>query len=183
MSLSSWPLYYATPIPINTHPGAFGAVREYDIHTGIDLYCHDKTEVHAIKDGIVVDRGQFTGEVVGSPWWNDTDYLVVHSKYLSGIDVFYLYGEIISKHNIGDTVKQGHIIGHVKAVLPNHKLRKDIAGHSVSMLHLEEWSKYVNVMKQPPWTDVRNRPHYLKDPTLSLININKFNCNSTTFLT
>lgn len=46
--------------------GVFGAVRKYDIHTGIDLYCESGDHVYAIEDGIVVNVCHFTGPKVGS---------------------------------------------------------------------------------------------------------------------
>jgi murein DD-endopeptidase MepM/ murein hydrolase activator NlpD len=41
--------------------GVFGAVRKYDIHTGIDLYCELEDPVYAIEDGVVVNVCHFTG--------------------------------------------------------------------------------------------------------------------------
>ena len=42
-----WPLK-ASPI-LPDEPGLFGAVRKFDIHTGIDLYCEISTDVVAVE--------------------------------------------------------------------------------------------------------------------------------------
>ena len=70
--------------------GQFGAVRKHDIHTGIDLYCPPNSKVFAMEAGRVIVRGAFTGMAAGSPWWNDTQYLVIRSD--AGRII--LYGEI-----------------------------------------------------------------------------------------
>lgn len=51
--------------------GMFGAVRKYDIHTGVDLYCEEGSLVSEYEDGIVVAIEDFTGVKANSPWWNE----------------------------------------------------------------------------------------------------------------
>jgi len=70
-------------IPRYDEPGSFGAIRKYDIHQGVDIYCHEWAGVHAVEDGNVVDSYQYTGSSVGSEWWNDTWCIKV--KGLSGV--------------------------------------------------------------------------------------------------
>lgn len=186
--------------PINRHPGAFGAVRLHDIHTGIDLYCRDGTSVFAMVDGEVVAYEQFTGPP-RFPWWNTTYALIVKPtlKYLERDDLsrtihYICYGEIVSHLQVGDKIYKGTIIGNVKAVLPPDRIRKDIPGHSNAMLHLEMYDETYDVEKNYwdiwdfgdvetkipvvfPITD--QRPKYLIDPTPLLARYHP----NTTFLT
>ena len=115
-----------TSLPIFPHVGSFGAIRKFDIHTGVDLYCVEGTEVIAVEDGIVKNVGPFTGVLTNSPWWEDTDFVSVTGK--TGTVV---YGEIVSQLSPGQKIKQGQNMGYVKRVL-----RKD-KGRPTSMLHLE----------------------------------------------
>ena len=76
------------PIPLSGHPGAFGAVRKHDIHTGVDLYVPEGTAVYALYDGVVVDVSKFTGPEANPPcpWWNETYSVTVFHKE---IGIFY----------------------------------------------------------------------------------------------
>jgi len=156
-------------IPTWPHPGAFGAVRKYDIHSGVDLYCEVGTEVYSCEDGEVVDKGIFTGPKVNMPWWNETHYITIKGK--SG---YILYGEISLLNNLNknDKVKRGDIIGSVVAVLPEDKIRKDIVGHKNSMLHLELYNKnpYIDSIIYKGWKLGEKRPKILLDPTIYLYN-------------
>lgn len=73
------------------HPGSFGTVRKHDIHTGIDIYCHDGQYVIAVEDGEVVSIENFNGSHANppSPWWNNTKAVMIEGE--SGVVV---YGEI-----------------------------------------------------------------------------------------
>lgn len=117
------------PIPVEGEPGYFGAVRKYDIHTGIDLYCGPYQAVYAIESGVVVKVEDFTGPLVGSPWWNDTKAVLVEGE--SGVIV---YGEIspLEGLEVGEQITKGDFIGNVIPVLKKRK--SDIPEH---MLHLE----------------------------------------------
>jgi hypothetical protein len=119
-------------VPIPPHPGAFGVQRKHDMHTGVDLYTKDGTSVYAVEDGIVVAVEHFTGEWDGTPWWNNTDCVLVEGK--SGV---VCYGEIVSRFKVGDVVSCGDRIATVVRVLKEDKERPDIAGHRPSMLHIE----------------------------------------------
>lgn len=154
-------------IPINNHPGAFGVRRKHDIHEGVDLYTYAGAEVLAMHDGVVIANYNFTGAPVGTPWWNETNALLVR---VSGL--YFVYGELESKCQPGDNIKKGDVIGHILPVLPENKIRLDIQGHSNAMLHLEKWHMHttdVLDMQRPPWTDYSNRPNGLLDPTAGLI--------------
>lgn len=130
----------------------FGGIRKYDIHTGIDLFCEEFSNVYAIESGQVINKNQFTGEEVGSPWWNSTDFLLIKGNFN------FLYGEIESSLKIGDNVKEGDIIGRVKKVLKVDK------GLPMCMLHLE---LYDNDYKGNGeiWNLGEEQPPMLLDPT------------------
>ena len=108
--------------------GRFGAIRKYDIHTGIDLYCNDDEPFYCVEDGIIINIFGFTGEDVGLPWWNNTKAILVRcDKYLI------LYGEVDTELKIGDKVKEGDKLGIVKRVLKEDK------GLPMTMLHIEAY--------------------------------------------
>lgn len=137
--------------------GKFGAVRKFDIHTGIDLYCKPGEPVYAIEDGLWIDDDYFTGPNANppSPWWNETSYACV-----MGVSGIILYGEI-ELNMAGDAaVKEGDIIGWVKTVLKKDK------GLPTTMLHLELYVDYTSPVE---WKPDDPRPKGLLDPT-NLIN-------------
>lgn len=121
-------------IPVGNHPGAFATQRKYEKHTGVDLYSYDGAMVHAVENGTVVAIEKFTGEQDNSPWWNNTECILVEGP--SGV---VCYGEVKPRSSIkvGDTVTRHQWIASVKQVLKDGKQRLDIPGHSVSMLHME----------------------------------------------
>lgn len=151
--------YHCNGIPVGNHPGAFGVQRKHERHTGVDLYTKPKQEVHAMEPGIIVNIEHFTGPQDNSPWWNDTDCMLIEGK--TGV---FCYGEI--EPNVflhpGYFVKKGQFIGNVKPVLKDNKKRDDIEGHSTSMLHIE---LYPHGTKKP---SNGFEPHLL-DPTPYLI--------------
>lgn len=144
------------PVEI-THPilpcGDFAAIRKYDIHTGVDLYTEKGTPVKNILDGIVVDVFKFTGNDVGSPWWNETYAVVVVSGGLA-----YLYGEVIPSVKIGMSVSAGDLLGYVTPVL---KVDKGVT--PTSMLHLELW-KTEGYIKNYTWKLGETKPDGLLNP-------------------
>jgi len=182
-------------LPINRHPGAYGAVRLHDIHSGVDLYTRENAPVFAMADGEVVAYEQFTGPP-RFPWWKTTHALIVKNN-VKGIrredDPQYMqyicYGEIVSWLQPGDKVWNGAEIGKVVPVLQADKLRKDIPGHSTSMLHLEMYDDTYDVSKNywdvwgfsdtEPSSSLEinpainiislSKPKYLIDPTQYLI--------------
>ncbi len=138
-----WPLKTIVGIPAGRHPGSFGYKRSYYFHTGVDLYCKNGDSVFAVEQGRIIKTGQFTGSVMGhvqqgEAYWEDTEYIAIVGA--SGVVV---YGEITPSNvfNVGDVIPAGVCIGRVKRVLPLHKARPDIPGHSTSMLHLELYSE------------------------------------------
>lgn len=127
-----FPLRKGNGIPINPHPGAFGYSRKGRQHTGIDLYTEDGAPVYACESGRVVCIEHFTGEWDNSPWWNNTDCILVRSDYNT-----ICYGEIVTDKKVGDIVEKGQLIARVKRVIKEGRERPEITGHSPSMLHLE----------------------------------------------
>ena len=156
------PLYRELPLlPIGrSHPGRFGAVRKYDVHTGVDLYCPEGAIVQPVEDGVVVARGRFTVESIGMPWWEETDYIAVKGN--SGV---VLYGELrLGGWRIGEKVVAGEaILGVVKRVLKKDK------GRPMSMLHLELYSEWNGSWES--WELGSEKPKNLLDPTYLLSTI------------
>lgn len=151
------PLKNMPLIPVNPHPGSFGVVRKYDIHTGVDLYCDPLSEVFAVEDGEVIKIGAFTGAEAQSPWWHNTNFCAI--KGSSGIVV---YGEIQCLLTEGQKVKVGDKIGHVLQVLKHDK------GKPMNMLHLELYSFFT----EPVWWKLGEVcPKGLIDPTSLLTSI------------
>lgn len=120
------------PIVLSSIPrhGRFGGKRKFDTHTGVDLYCEPGEPVYAIEDGLVVNVCPFTGSRAKSPWWNNTEAVLVEGA--SGV---ILYGEIKSALKTGALINEGDIIGTVKKVLKKDK------GLPTTMLHIELYRK------------------------------------------
>lgn len=150
-----------TGLPVgDAHPGAFGYVRTNHVHEGIDLYCPEGTPVHAVEDGVVVAVIAFTGPsaVPPSPWWHDTQAILVEGE--SGVVV---YGEVGIGTGIREGVRvgAGEILGHVRQVLVKDK------GRPMSMLHLELHEHGTRDAFE--WTIENGRPETLIDPTVRLL--------------
>ncbi len=154
MSFENIDLETEVEIPCGFHVGAFGAVRKFDVHKGIDLYAPHGSPVFSIEDGIVVDIRPFTGETLGYPWWNETQAVSVEGK--SGVIV---YGEIDSAKEIkkGMEVTTGTQLGTVLTVLKKDK------GRPMSMLHLALHRH--NVLSNGKWRNGLPQPSGLLDPT------------------
>lgn len=121
-------------LPKFYEPGAFGAIRRFDIHEGVDIYTYANAPVYAVEDGVVTATYVFTGKKAKCEWWNETWCVKVEGK--SGVIT---YGEL-SKPTIevGENVLGGvTIVGRVTPVLRPEKYRPDIRNHSVAMLHIE----------------------------------------------
>lgn len=132
--------------------GQFGAIRKHDVHTGIDLYAEVGTKVFAMEAGTVVANVPFTGIPAESPWWLDTNAVMVEGE--SGV---ILYGELASNLKEGDYVFEGDLIGTVLRVLKKDK------GKPLAMLHLE---LYTAGTKEPVWWYLNEpKPENLLDPT------------------
>lgn len=144
----------AAPIPKPGDAGFFGAVRKYDIHTGIDLYTEDGAKVFALRSGVVVRIENFTGPSAGSDWWEDTKSILVED----GEGVI-LYGELLPVQglDVGDMVKPGELIGFVKRVL-----RVDKGKNPPSMLHLEYYAP--GTKSSVWWVKGEDMPKNLRNP-------------------
>ena len=150
-------------IPRFYEPGAFGAIRKFDIHEGVDIYTHDGAPVYAVEDGVVTAVYEFTGKKANCDWWNETWCIKVEGK--SGVVT---YGELIEPMiNVGAKVYAGGIIGHVTPVLKPEKYRPDIRNHSVAMLHLELRTETCHL---DGWQLEGQRDKRLLDPTPYLKN-------------
>lgn len=131
--------------------GRFGAKRKHDIHTGLDLYCEEGTEVFSIENGKILDICWFTGTEAESPWWNNTHAIIIGS----GMNII-LYGEIETDLEKGNFVKKGQLIGKVKKVL---KVDKNLP---MDMLHIELYDrKYKG--RGEWWKLGDEKPKYLKN--------------------
>lgn len=122
-------------LPRFNEPGAFGAIRKFDIHEGVDIYTYSGANVHAVEDGVVTAVYEFTGKNAQCDWWNDTWCIKVKGK--SGVVT---YGEIAKPHHllkVGTKIEAGEVIGSVTPVLDAKKYRADIRNHSTAMLHIE----------------------------------------------
>ena len=136
------PVSECNGIPVGNHPGAFGVQRKHSKHCGVDLYTSDGAPVYAMEPGRVVAIEPFTGPKDNSPWWNDTECVLIEGR--SGT---ICYGEIMANMllSIGQFITRGEHIGCVTPVLKKGKERSDIPGHSRSMLHIELYKNKTNV--------------------------------------
>jgi Peptidase family M23 len=153
-----FPLDIKIKVPEYPEPGAFGAIRKHDIHTGIDLYCSPGDEVKSIEGGIVFDIINFTGSHADSCWWNDTKAVIIKSD-----NRFWLYGEVDPTVNIGDIIIEGDFIGRVLTVLKKNK------GKPMTMLHIELYNSFFE--NAVVWNLNEPKPISLEDPTLILKSI------------
>lgn len=138
--------------------GKFGAVRTHDVHTGIDLYTKEGAYVRAIEAGLVVAIEDFTGLSAGSPWWLDTQAVLVESP--AGV---WVYGEVKPEVAVGQVIASGDHLGHVLPVLRPEEVRADIPGHSRFMLHLELHK--AGTRETSWWRKGDPQPPSLLDPT------------------
>lgn len=139
-------------LPLPPHPGAFGVQRKHHIHEGIDIYCGPDQLVVAMEGGTIINIEDFTGPKTGSPWWFDTQSVLIEGE--SGV---ILYGEIspMPYWKIGDRVLEGDLVGYVSRVLKKDK------GRPRDMLHLEFHTPGTKESKE--WIDLK--PETLLDPT------------------
>lgn len=119
-----------TEVPYQPHVGSYLQERKHDVHTGIDLYCNEGEPVYSMQEGVVEYQGLFTGLNAGTPWWNETSFVLVKNPFDR-----ILYGEIEPKAGVkvGTVIKKGQPLGKVIRVLPNDK------GRPTSMLHVERY--------------------------------------------
>jgi len=148
-----WPLW-AGPAELPDEPGQFGTLRKHDIHTGVDLYTYPGMPVLAVEAGVVVAIEKFTGPEAGSPWWHDTEAVLVEGK--SGV---VLYGELSTLKGIevGSPIQRETCLGCVKTVLRHDK------GRPMTMLHFELYAP--GTRESVWWRPGEPRPAHLLDPT------------------
>jgi phosphopantothenoylcysteine decarboxylase len=157
-TLQWWfPVNLASGIPVADHPGAFSVQRKHSKHTGVDLYALEGSPVMAVESGRVVAVEHFTGPQDNSPWWENTDCVLVEGP--SGV---VCYGEIEPHVKVGDELSRGEILGYVIRVLKAGKERPDIPGHRPSMLHMELYPFGTRKPSEGFSTDLR-------DPTPQLL--------------
>lgn len=146
------------PASFSDHPGSFGAIRAFDIHTGIDLYCNPNEPVFSITKGVVAKIVNFTGESAGSPWWNETKAIIIKDESSKN---YILYGELEPWVSEGQSISPGELIGHVVTVLKKDK------GKPMTMLHLEYYDEDFD-LNPVEWLNENERPKHLKDPIVLL---------------
>ena len=150
-------------VPVRGEPGAFGAVRKFDINRGIDLYVPHNTPVFTIEPCSVIDVYWFTGEKANPPmpWWNNTMAVLVYGRWSQR---YFIYGEITPCVRIDDLLQEGQCIGYIETVLKKDK------GLPRSMLHFEAYAgKPIDYNPWKPWTSDADRPKFLLDPTAFLL--------------
>lgn len=158
-----WPLSETPEVPKAPHPGAFGIQRRHlDFHTGVDLYASRGAAVVAVESGVVVRVETFTGERVGSPWWETTWAVLIEGA--SGV---VCYGEIYPYVMEGVSVSRGQLVGYVEQVLREGQERLDIPGHGLSMLHVELYEH--GVRETGDWPVGGAPPRGIQDPTYLLV--------------
>lgn len=164
-----WPLPNCnTWIPIGDHDGAFGHRRRFDMHTGVDLYCKVGQPVVAVEDGEVVGIEIFTGPRAQSPWWHETNAVLIAGE--SGV---LLYGELqeVPGIRIGARVTAGTVIGHILQVRRKDwrsRLRRLWHGRLIdrkpaTMLHFERYTP--GTIAAVWWNHDEPKPENLLDPT------------------
>lgn len=148
-------------LPTDQHPGSFGYVRTHHQHEGVDLYAPEGTPVFAVEAGKIVSILDFTGEKVGSPWWNDTQSVMIEGA--SGVVNL---GELIalSSLKVGQYVQAGDLIGYLTPVLKKFK------GRPQTMLHLELYQH--GQREAMEWTQ-KEKPKTLLNPTSFLLSFTK----------
>lgn len=166
-----FPLLDCFGIPVFPHPGCFGYPRKDTFHTGVDLYTNDGELVFNMETGKVVSIEHFTGEWDNSPWWNNTDCILVEGA--SGV---ICYGEVDVRTDIkiGDTIQRGQIIARIKRVIKEGRERPEITGWSPSMLHVE-WYPHGYHKASNGFEE------YLLDPTDNLVKNAPANVKTVTY--
>jgi len=149
----TWPLFEG-PRVWPDEPGCFGTVRRHDVHTGVDLYTYPGMPVLAVEPGRVVAVEDYTGPKAGSPWWRDTQAILIEGP--SGV---VCYGEVapLKCITIGAEIKAGDCIACVKTVLVRSK------GRPTTMLHVELYQP--GARESVWWRLGEPRPSTLRDPT------------------
>ncbi len=171
-----WPVpkSYKKSLPEEGEPGSFWEDRGDRFHCGIDILAPEGSEVLAMENGYVIDKGIFTSPEMSS-YLLKTYYVIIKTDNKIMIKYAELKEVFVST---GDYVDVGQVIGTVGVALSPDKITyqdpyylQEMAhkGH-VSMLHLELFRAPVTTVQ--PYS-VGNflgdrRPESLIDPTLYL---------------
>ncbi|KAG8469358.1 hypothetical protein KFE25_007876 [Diacronema lutheri] len=147
-------------LPLLPHCGAFAVVRSKHTHEGVDLYAPHGAPVAAVEAGRVVRIVDLTGPKAQSPWWLDTQAVMVASS-----SWVVCYGEVRARDDlrVGSDVDAGEVIGSGATVLAKDK------GRPRAMLHFEMYRagyEGMPVSWEPPELQ---RPEPLLDPTAQLL--------------
>jgi len=150
---------FETEVPLDYHVGAFGVERRHHVHEGVDLYGKVGDEVCAMEAGTIVGVYPFTGVEADSPWWADTQCVLVRGA--SGV---LNYGEVSVEPSLkeGSHVQAGERLGQLVTVLRTDK------GRPMTMLHIE---RYTLDTTEPlkMWEKGAEQPVNLCDPTTLLL--------------
>lgn len=154
MSFKNIDIETEVEIPVSDHVGAFGAVRVYDVHKGVDLYAPIGTKVYAVEDGVVINVIHYTGPEANCGWW-----LPTMAVYVAGRSGVICYGEIqpYELRKVGSTVRTGDLIGTVKRVIKRDKGRPTSMLHFVLLKH--------GYMGVGVWEKNTPKPYGLLDPS------------------
>ncbi|KND51456.1 MAG: hypothetical protein ABA06_04075 [Parcubacteria bacterium C7867-001] len=174
-----WPLPgHAVPVAVGPgHPGAFGAVRKHDVHTGVDLYAPEGQQVAAVEDGVVTAIDEFFTGGADTPLDEDGEriWLQTAAIFIEGASGVLLYGEVDVALGVyvGRKVHAGGTIGFVKRVLKPKKDGRPYGNpmNSPTMLHFERYAK--GTTRAVFWNLGENRPDELHDPTSILLEASK----------
>ena len=173
-----WPVpnSYSKNIPTAASPGSFWENRGDRHHCGVDIYASEGSDVLSVEDGIVLEVDVFTSpEKI--PYWNTTYYVLIKNK--SGLICKYAeLGDVKVKED--ESVKAGHLIGHVGLVLNSKKINKTSPlyiqkinkNQKHSMLHFELYNNKPKSSKKYLGGNCfeDKKPDNLLDPTNYLIN-------------
>jgi len=161
-----FPIRNCYGLPINPHPGAFGFSRKDSRHTGVDIYTDLDEPVYAVEEGTIVGIEHFTGDWDNSPWWNNTDCVLI--KGATGV---VLYGEIsVDEYWVrGSRIQAGEYLGKVMRVIKEGRDHYEITGWRPTMLHMELYPH------DTLFASHGFEEHLLNDPTPFLLKNNGWN--------
>lgn len=170
--MNFWPLPDCTSkhVPLSG-PGSFAEDRGDRHHAAVDLYAPRGSKVVSTEPGIVIAKDKFTTPEEKS-YWFVTYFVAIQGA--SGTIIKYCELEDVVVE-IGDTMADGQIIGHVGNVLNFEKIdstappyiQKIKNANNPSMLHFEQYSALPVTLENYSggnWFDVE-QPDNLLNPT------------------
>jgi len=146
------------PLPLGKYQtGGFGARRQYNVHSGVDLLCANNQPLASVEDGTVVGIQDFSKKKEKA-WLNNTRVI-----FIEGATGVVVYCNVIEKNDlkIGQQVKAGEVIG--KVIKINRYKRKE----DICMLHIELYTH--GNYRRAIWSYNHKKPQQLLDPTNFLI--------------